>query len=123
MFDGLPPPFQQVPFRPRRYGLSRQKRRERRATDRKAALEEAAADIAPEEKVLLLLAEIAAKANEDSSTGISIAEKDIDEPPDSSNKADVLVSGSVSEATSIAVEAFKTSDEINCEDKSKDKIS
>ena len=85
-------------------------------SERKAASEEAAADIAPEEKVLLLLAEIAAKANEDSSTGISIAEKDIDESPDSSNKADVSVSGNASEATSIAVEAFKTSDEIKCEE-------
>ena len=109
------PSFQQVPSRSRRNGPSTQRRRERRAAERKAATEEAAADVAPEEAVLLLLAEIAAKASDDGSTsGNAMSEKDIAEPLESSNKANVTVVGNtenVSMATSL-----KDSGDFKCDE-------
>ena len=84
------PSFQQVASRSRRNGPSKQRRCERRAVERKSASEKAADDVATEEAVLLLLAEIAAKDTDDeSTTDISMSEKDIAETLESTYKEDV----------------------------------
>jgi hypothetical protein len=46
----------QVPFRSRKNGPSKQRRRERRTKEQEAAFEESAVTIAPEEALVLLLA-------------------------------------------------------------------
>jgi hypothetical protein len=58
----IPAVQRQGQYRSRRNGPAQQRRRERRARERKAAIEETAAFIALEEAVVLLLAEITAKA-------------------------------------------------------------
>jgi hypothetical protein len=58
---------------------------ERRARERRAEVEETEAGIAPEEAVVLLLAEIAAKAGiEECEIGNPMSEEDLDEPSESS---------------------------------------
>ena len=80
------PAFQhQAPYRSGRSRPAKQRRRERRARERRAAVEETEAGIAPEEAVVLLLAEIAAKAGiEECEIGNPMSEEDLDEPSESS---------------------------------------
>jgi hypothetical protein len=103
------PAFQhQGQYRSRRNGPAQQRRRERRARERKAAIEETAAGIAPEEAVVLLLAEIAAKASIDEcEIGNTKPEKDLDKHAESS---------AVSEVGSLAEGTLKASTEFKCQE-------
>ena len=116
------PTFQhQAPYRSGRNGPAKQRRRERRARERRAAVEETEAGIAPEEAVVLLLAEIAAKAGiEECEIGNPMSEEDLDEPSESSA---VAVAEAPSEFKCQECESeFENSKELRNHDKRSHKV-